>query len=170
MIFISKVGAPTETFEIDILGPLTKTSRGNRCVLVISDYFAKRTEAYAMKNIETFTAAYLLVKEFICRFGIPRQLHSDIGKQFESEVFQQTCLLFDIDKTRTTAHHTQNNGLVVHFNRTHLNMLMKFVSTYQSDWDQKLLMLTYRSSEHERTGHSQNLMMLGREAELPVDL
>ena len=31
-------------------------------------------------------------------------------------------------------------------------------------------MLAYRSSEHESTGHSPNLMMLGREPELPVDL
>ena len=31
-------------------------------------------------------------------------------------------------------------------------------------------MLAYRSSEHESTGFSPNQMMLGREAELPVDL
>ena len=58
-----------------------------------------------MKNIEAITVADLLVKEFICRFGIPRQLHSDQGKQFETEVFQHICLLFDIDKTRATAYH-----------------------------------------------------------------
>ena len=31
-------------------------------------------------------------------------------------------------------------------------------------------MLAYRSSEHESTGFSPNQMMLGREAEMPVDL
>ena len=59
---------------------LTQTSRGNRYVLVISGYFTKWTEAYTIKNIEAITLAALLVKEFICRFGIPRQLHSDQGK------------------------------------------------------------------------------------------
>ena len=53
-------------------------------------------------------------------------------------------------------------------------MLTKFVSTDQGDWDQKLrlsfLMLAYRSSEHESTGYSQNLMIIGRETELTVDL
>ena len=119
-----------------------------------------------MKNIEAVTVADLLVKEFICRYGIPRQI------QFESEVFQQTCLLFDIDKTRSTAYHPQSNGLVERFNRTLLNMLTNFVSSDQRDWDQKLpfLMLAYRSSEHESTGYSPNQMMLGRETELPVDL
>ena len=130
------------------------------------------TEAFAMKNIEAVTVADLLVKEFICRYGIPRQIHSDQGRQFESEVFQQMCLLFDIDKTKSTAYHPQSNGLVERFNRTLLNMLTKFVSSDQRDWDQKLplLMLAYRSSEHESTGYSPNKMMLGRETELPADL
>ena len=82
------------------------------------------------------------------------------------------CLLFDIDKTRSTAYHPESNGLVERFNRTLLNMLTKFVSSDQRDWDQKLpfLMLAYRSSEHENTGYFPNQMMLGRETELPVNL
>ena len=169
---VSKVGAPMERVGIDILGPLTQTRRGNRYVLVISDYFTRWTEAFAMQNIEAVTVADLLVTEFICRYGIPRQIHSDQGRQFESEVFQKICLLFNIDKTRSTAYHPQSNGLVERFNRTLLNMLTKCVSSDQRDWDQKLpfLMLAYRSSEHESTGFSPNQMMLGREAELPVDL
>ena len=121
-----------------------------------------------MKNVEAITIADLLVKEFVCRFVIPRQLHSGQGKQFESEVFQQICLLFDIDKTRATAYHRHSNG---RFNHTLLNMLTKFLSADQGDWDQKLpfLMLVYRSSEHENTDYSPNLMMLGCEKELPVD-
>ena len=106
-----------------------------------------------MKNIEAVTVADLLVKEFICRYGIPRQIHSDQGRQFESEVFQQMCLLFDIDKTRSTAYHPQSNGLVERFNRTLLNMLTKFVS---SDWGQKLhfLMLAYRSRKYRLLSES----------------
>ena len=89
---VSKVGAPMERVGIDILGPLTQKRRGNRYVLVISDYFIRWTEAFAMPNIEAFTMADLLVTEFICRYGIPRQIHSDQGRQFESEVFQKVCL------------------------------------------------------------------------------
>ena len=63
-----------------------------------------------MKNTEAVTVTDLLVKEFICRYGIPRLIHSDQGRQFESEVFQQMCLLFDIDKTRSSAYHSQSNG------------------------------------------------------------
>ena len=96
-----------------------------------------------MKNIEAVTVADLLVKEFICRYGIPRQIHSDQGRQFESEVFQQMCLLFDTDKTKSTAYHPQSNGQVERFKRTLLNMLTKFVSSDQRDWDQKLPLLMF---------------------------
>ena len=93
---VSNIGAPMERLGIDILGPMTQTRRGYRYVLVISDYFTRWAEAFAMKNIEAVTAADLLVdllvKEFICRYGIPRQIHSDQGRQFESDVFQQMCL------------------------------------------------------------------------------
>ena len=53
-----------------------------------------------MPNMEAVTVANLLLTEVICRYGIPRQIHSDQGRQFESEVCQQICLLFNIDKTR----------------------------------------------------------------------
>ena len=137
-----------ERVGIDILGPLIQTVQGNGYVFVISDYFTRWTDAYAMKNIDAITVTDILVKEYICRFGIPRQIHTDQRKQFESEIFRQICLLFDIDKTRTTAYHPQSNGLVERFNRTLLNMLTKFVSSDPRDWEQKLpfLMLAYRSS------------------------
>ena len=59
-----------------------------------------------MPNMEAVTVTNLLLTEVICRYGIPRHIHSDQGRQFESEVFQQICLLFNIDKTRSTAYKT----------------------------------------------------------------
>ena len=40
-----------------------------------------------MPNQEAPTVAKLLVEEFVVRFGVPRQLHSDQGRNFESAVF-----------------------------------------------------------------------------------
>ncbi len=51
-------------------------------------------------------------------------------------------------------------------------MLTKSISGDQRNWDTKLplVMMAYRSSEHESTGMSPAMMMFGREIELPVDL
>ena len=32
-----------------------------------------------------------LITEFICRFGCPLQIHSDQGKEFESNLFKILC-------------------------------------------------------------------------------
>ncbi|CAG2219664.1 unnamed protein product [Mytilus edulis] len=51
-------------------------------------------------------------------------------------------------------------------------MLSSFVSNHQKDWDKfvPILMMAYRSAEHESTGVSPCKMMYGREINLPVDL
>ena len=104
------VGAPMEQMAIDIPGPLLETPRKNKFILVVSDYFTKWIESYPMPNQEASTVAEKLVSEFICHFGVPRQLHSDQGTNFESKVFAEVCKLLDIEKTRTTPLHPQSGG------------------------------------------------------------
>ena len=57
-------------------------------------------------------------------------------------------------------------------NHTIEDMLSKFVSKHQKNWDKCLLflMMAYRSSVHETLGETPCFMMMGREATLPVDL
>jgi len=166
------VGAPMERIAIDVMGPLPATDRDNKYILVISDYFTKWTESYPMPNQEAETVANVVVREFISRFGVPRQLHTDQGRNFESKLFQEMCRIMEIDKTRTTPLQPQSDGMVERFNRTLEAMLSKFVDGDQKNWDLylPLLMMAYRSSVHESTGFSPNEMMLGREVLLPLDL
>ena len=108
---------------MDILGPLPLTPRGNKFVLVVTDYFTKWTESYAIPNQEATTVAEKLVSEFVCRFGVPREIHSDQGTNFESKVMTEVCKLLDIEKTRTTPLHPQSDGQVERYNRTLIEML-----------------------------------------------
>ena len=68
------VGAPLERIAMDILGPLPITERGNKYILVIGDYFTKWVEAYPIPDQTAETVAKKVVEEFICRFGVPREL------------------------------------------------------------------------------------------------
>ncbi|KAK3742155.1 hypothetical protein QZH41_007827 [Actinostola sp. cb2023] len=166
------VGAPLERVALDVLGPLPESESSNKYILVVSDYFSKWTEAYAIPNQEAVTVAKRVVDEFVSRFGVPRQLHSDQGRNFISAVFTEMCALLGIDKTRTTALHPQSDGMVERYNKTLESMLAKFTSEHQRDWDEHLplLMMAYRTSIHETTGCTPSMMMLGREAEVPLDL
>ena len=44
------------------------------------------------------------MNEFICRSGVPSQLHSDQGSYFESKVFVEVCRLLDMEKTGRLLH------------------------------------------------------------------
>ena len=166
------VGTPLERVALDILGPLPDSDRGNKYVLIIGDYFSKWTEAYVIPNQETTTVARVLVEEFVARCGIPRQIHSDQGRNFESKVFQEMCKLPGMDKTRTTRLHPQSDGMVERFNQTTEGMLSKFVTENQRDWDSHLpiLMMAHRSSVHETTSFTPCELMFGRQIDLLIDL
>ena len=165
-------GFPMERIAIDILGELPETPRGNKYIVVIGDYFTKWTEALPIPNMEACTVAKVLVENVLCRFGIPQVIHSDQGRQFESNLFQEMCKLLGIHKTRTTPYHPQSDGMVERFNRTLAAMLSAYVSENHRDWDEQLPYVTmaYRSTEHETTGMSPNMLMFGREVSTPLDL
>jgi hypothetical protein len=161
-----------ERCALDIMGPITTTRNGNRYILVIGDYFTKWTEAFPLPNIEAETVAKVFVKEFVCRFGVCRQLHSDQGSNFESKLFAEVCRLLEIHKTRTTPFHPQSDGMIERFNRTLGAMLASTVAQFGEDWDEILpfVMMAYRSSRHDSTGHLPNILMFGREVDIPLEI
>lgn len=159
-----------ERISMDILGPLPQTKRGNKYILVVADEFTKWTEAYAMCNQEAETVAHH-VKGFVCRWGAPREIHTDQGRQFESRLFQEMCKLMGVVKTRTSPYHPQSDGQVERFNRTLLAMLSQWTEN-EAEWDEHLesVMLAYRSAKHSSTGFTPYFLMFGREVRLPIEL
>lgn len=127
---------------------------------------------FPFKIMEAETVAKVFVSEFVSRYGLCQQILTDQGKQFESKFFKEICELLDIDKKRSASFHPQTNGIQERFNRTIADMLIKYVSANQRDWDEFLpmLLLAYRSSIHESTKQTPYAMFFGRHAILPVDL
>lgn len=157
---------------LDILGPLPETPDKNGYILVVGDYFSKWTEAFPLPNQEAGTIAKVLTDEWVCRFGAPRSIHSDQGRNFESTLFRELCRLLNVHKSRISPYHPQSNGLIEHFNRTLLSMLSSFVDDNQLNWDTLLhcVMLAYRSSVHASTAFTPYKVLFGREIVLPVDV
>lgn len=166
------VGSPFERIAVDVLGPLPESEAGKKYIFVVMDYFTKWVEAYAVANQEAATLADVLVKEFIGRFGVPLELHSDQGRNFESKLFQEVCQKLGIRKTRTTTLHPQSDGMVERMNRTLIRHLSKVVSDHQQDWDEHLplFLMAYRSAVNESSGQTPSKVLFGREMRLPCDL
>jgi transposase InsO family protein len=125
-----------------------------------------------MRNQEAGNLAKKLIENFITIFGVPMQIHTDQGTNFESILFKALCKYLDIEKTRTTVMRQQSDGMAERYMRTIEDMLSSFLGTRQKDWDTyiPLIMMAYRSSDHETTGISPCRMMFGHEINLPVNL
>ena len=164
------IGSPMERITTDIMGPLDRTTSGNKYVLVVTDTFTKWTEAYALPNIESKTVARKIAEEWVCRYGTPVFLHSDQGRQFESRVFQEMCRILGIKKTRSTPLRPQSNGQVERFNRTLGAQLSIYSGEQPKLWDrhQPFVLGAYRAAQHDTTGMTPNYLMFGREVRLPL--
>lgn len=99
------------------------------------DYFTKWPECICVPNQTAEVVADVLVEHVFSRFGLPFILHSDQGRNFESDVFNAVMDILGIDKTRTTALHPQSDGMVERFNRTLLDYLAKYTDKSQRNWE-----------------------------------
>ena len=169
---VARCGYPMERIAVDIMGELPETERGNKYVLVVSDYFTKWPECYPMPNMEAVTVAKLLVEQLFTRFGVPEQIHSDQGRQYESNLFAEMCKLLQIDKTRTTPYHPQSDGMVERFNKTLCAMLRAYIDENHENWNGLLPYVTmaYRATCYESTSISSNMSMFGHDTRTPLDL
>ena len=166
-----QVGEPMERVAIEVMGPFPTSRKGNRYVIVMADYFTKWVEAVATPDQEAKTVAEVFVQQFLAKFGAPRVIHTDQGRNFESRLFTEMCKLLGIKKTHTTVYHPQSDGMVERFNRTIGTMIVAYAAGHPT-WDEQLPLLTmaYRATPHASTGYSPNRVMLGREVALPVDI
>ena len=132
---IYNVGLPFERVQIDILGPFPITSLGNRYLLVVIDCFTKWVEAFPLSNMRTKTIAEIFVREIVCRYGVPLEVHTDLGRSFDSKLIIELSQLLGIRKTRATPLHPQSHDQVERQNRTILEYLSKYIRDNQKDRD-----------------------------------
>ena len=100
---------------MDIVGPLNRSVRGHKYILVLCDYATKYPEAIPLKSIDSESIANVMVEVF-SRLGIPKEIVTDQGSNFLSLLMNQLCKLLSIEKIKKTSpYHPQANGLVENF-------------------------------------------------------
>ena len=100
----------------------------NTYTIVVCDYFTKWAEAYPVTDHTALTVADKIVNEFKSRFRVPLEIHTDQGREFESQLLSRLCETLQIMKTRTCPYRPQSDGLVERFNRTLLQMVSMYVN------------------------------------------
>ena len=91
--------------------------------------------------------AMAFLEGWVTRLGVPRELPTDRGSN------------------------PKNDGLVERQNKTLEKLLAMVCAQHQFDWDEHIpyVLMAYRSSVHESTQETPNLLCFGREVSLPLD-
>ena len=86
---------------MDILGPLPRSHRGHKYILVLCDYGTRYPEAVPLKSITAKTIADELVQIF-SRYGIPAEVLTDQGLNFMSKLLAEVYRLLGIQHIKTS--------------------------------------------------------------------
>lgn len=160
---------PTDRFQhihIDLVGPLNQ-SNGYSYLLTIIDRFSRWPDAIPLRNINTDTIVNAIIYHWISKFGVPCEVTTDQGTQFESLLFRALTQIMGSHKIRTTAYHPQSNGVVERFHR-HLKSSIRAVCT-DKNWYRQLpwILLGIRTSLKEDIGCSSAHILYGQGLRVP---
>ena len=86
---------PFEWIAMDIVGPLPHSRRGNQYILVVCDYTTRYPEAILFHSIEAGAVAEHLI-QLLSRVGVPREILSDQGTNFMSQLLKELYNLLNI--------------------------------------------------------------------------
>ena len=130
---------------------------------MLDDQFTKWLECWPLPNQTPESIANNLVKDFISHFGVPLEIHSDQGKNFNSSLVKAICDLLEITKTQTTPYRPSSNGQVERYNHMLLQVIRCYLHAKQKTWDQDLeeLAATIQAMKNRQTQFSANMLMLG---------
>nr|ABL86690.1 putative pol protein [Philodina roseola] len=160
---------PFQVIGIDYCGPLKRTPRENRYVLIITDYFTRHIVAVPLPNCSTETTAEALFNEYFCKFGVPGLIISDQGSHFRNELMSSMRTLIGYNHIFSTPYHPQTNGIVGRFNSTFIPQISKLQDSENNNWDEYLqaVVFAYNSGVHKTTNYSPYELLYGRPPRLP---
>jgi len=119
-------------------------------VLCITDAFTKYTVVTAIANKEAETVADAIFKDWLTKFGILAQIHTDGGKELVNKSSAELFQLLNVCHTKTSPAHPQCNAQVEVFNKTVKKFLQSFVDDTTLNWETFLpaLAISYNTSYH----------------------
>jgi hypothetical protein len=155
--------------HVDIVGPLSTTECGHRYLLTMIDRTTRWPEAVPVKEITSEVVATYIYQHWIARFGCPKTITTDQGRQFES-LFRALTHLLGAEKIRTTAYHPQSNGIIERWHRSLKAALMSRLDSNRK-WIDELptALMGLRAAIRTDTNTSAAQLTYGQGLRLPGD-
>ena len=152
--------------------PFPTAIRQLKFLVVGIDYFTKWVEAEALATITEKNILSFISRCIICRFGIPRVLVSDNGKQFDNDSFRDICSQLGIRNHYSSPPHPQANRQVEVTNRSLLKIIKTRLQGAKGIWPKELpsVLWAYRTTARTPTGETPFRLTYGNEAVIPAEI
>lgn len=127
-----------------------------------------------MKRIDTTTLIERL-REVFARFGLPKKIVTDNGRQFVSEEFMEFCTRNKIKFMTPSPYHPSSNGAAENAVKAVKQGILKASNDVRNDSVSlntiiQRYLLMYRNNPHSETGKSPAELMFGRTLRTPLDI
>ena len=141
-------------------------------LVVGTDYFTKWVEAKPLASITQHNVKNFVWKNIVCRFGVPRVLVFDNGRQFDNALFKDFCEHFGIQNHYSSPAHLQANGQAEVANRSLLKIIKTRLEGAKGVWPDKLpgVLWAYKTIVRTPTGETSFKLAYGSNAIIPAEV
>ena len=118
----------------DLLGPLRTSPEGHNYVLLIMDCHSKLIELVPLAGKQAETVAKGILDNWISRFGIMRNMRSDSGSEYLSNVMKKMCENLNINQVVSSSGHARTNGSAERAFKALITYLRKYLDNNSNAW------------------------------------
>ncbi|VFQ71635.1 unnamed protein product [Cuscuta campestris] len=163
---------PFAHWGMDLIGLMPRAPGNFRWIIVAIDYFTKWIEAEPLVGGTSEQCSKFVSNNILCRYGVPKQITTDNGTQFEAGDFNELLGDWKLRHTYSSVAYPQGNGQVENANRTIMDGIKKRLESYKGAWVDQLpnVLWAYRTTPRRATGETPFSMCYGLEARAPSEV
>ena len=156
---------PGQFISMDVVGPF----RNGQSILTVIDHFSKHLELYPLRTVTANTIVKALF-HYICSYGRPALILTDLGPQFTAEVFRLFNSSIGIKLSYTTTGRPEANSVSERINCAIKSTIRALQQEGHSfDYALHVHKMLYNASKHSTTEFPPNLVHFGRQLSTILD-
>lgn len=155
---------PWQLISTDIMGPMPRSPRGSKYLLVVADWFTKFALLFPLRTATASKIVQHIENDVIKMFGAPQTIICDNGSQYAGKALRQLAAKYESRVFFNARYHPQVNP-TERINRVLKTMIASYVTDKHTEWDKHLSDIGFalRTAKHEVTGRTPVFLNFGRE-------
>lgn len=172
MTITSTATSAFEKIYLDLVGPIIPDEQSNQYILTTQCELTKFITATPIKNKSTESVAKAFVENVILLYGVPKEIATDRGTEFMSNLFTEVCKLLHINKINSVAYHHQSIGALENSHKVLGNFLRIHCGNNSFQWASWIpyYRFAYNTTVHTETNKTPFELVFGKLCTLPSNL